>query len=256
MKHSFIDEYSGLDSFVHRLDPRTKLIAGLAVILAILLTPPGAWKVFAVYLLTLLGLVWLARLPFKYVLKRSLVVFPFVVMIAVFIPFFKEGREAWGYDMGLWHIGVTYEGLGVLVNVMVKSWLSMLCLIVLTSSSKFGDLLQGMYQLKVPLVFVQIISFMYRYIFVLADQAMRMQMARDSRNFGGNRRIIFKTLGNMIGILFIRSYERGERIYAAMLSRGYTGELPVTRKLQFRLPDACFAAALIILIVSPALLWW
>ena len=241
---------------MHRLDPRTKLVAGLAVILAILLTPPGSWKVFAVYLLTLLGLVWLARLPFRYVLQRSLVIFPFVFMIAVFIPFFKEGQEAWGCNIGAWHIAVTWEGLGVLVNVMVKAWLSMLCLIVLTSSSRFADLLQAMYELKVPLIFVQIIAFMYRYIFVLADQAMRMQMARDSRNFGGSRRIIFKTMGNMIGILFIRSYERGERIYAAMLSRGYTGELPVTRKLRFRLPDACFATALFVLLVCPALLWW
>lgn len=256
MKHSFIDEYSGLDSFVHSLDPRTKLLASLAVILAVVLTPAGAWRVFAVYLLILLALVWLARLPLKYVLKRSLVIFPFVVMIAIFIPFFRQGQEAWSCDIGLWHIGITYEGLSVLINVIIKAWLSMTCLIVLTSSSKFADLLQGMYQLKVPLIFVQIISFMYRYIFVLADQAMRMQMARDSRNFGGNRRIVFKTLGNMIGMLFIRSYERGERIYAAMLSRGYTGEMPVTRKLQFRLPDACFAAALIILIISPAVLWW
>ena len=256
MRHSFIDQYSGLDSFVHRLDPRTKLIASLAVILAILLTPSGSWKVFAAYLLILLGLVWLARLPFRYVLKRSLIIFPFVLMIAIFIPFFKEGNEIWSWDVWAWHIGLTYEGLTALVNVMIKAWLSILCLIVLTSSSKFADLLQGMYRLKVPLIFVQIISFMYRYIFVLTDQAMRMQMARDSRNFGGNRRIIFKTMGSMIGMLFIRSYERGERIYAAMLSRGYTGELPAKSTLRLKLPDACFAGMLLILLVCPAILWW
>jgi cobalt/nickel transport system permease protein len=144
----------------------------------------------------------------------------------------------------------------MLVNVVVKSWLSILCLIVLSSSTKFEELLQGMSGLKVPQVFVQITSFMYRYMFVIADQAMRMQMARDSRNFGMKRSNIFKTIGNMVGMLFIRSYERAERIYAAMLSRGYNGEIAAVNKLKFQLPDAYFALALSLLLICPAILWW
>ncbi len=256
MKHSFIDQYSGLDSFVHRLDPRTKLLGSLAFVLAVVLTPPGNWRLFAVYLCVIVGLVWLSRLPLKYVLKRSLVIFPFVIMIAIFVPFFKQGQAAAGYDIGAWHIAVTYEGLAVLVNVVVKSWLCILCLIVLSSSTKFEQLLHGMSSLKVPQVFVQITSFMYRYMFVIADQAMRMQMARDSRNFGMNRSNIFRTIGNMVGMLFIRSYERAERIYAAMLSRGYNGEIVAVNKLKFQLPDAYFALTLSLLLVCPAILWW
>jgi cobalt/nickel transport system permease protein len=256
MKHSFIDEYSGLDSFVHRLDPRTKLLCSLAFILAVVLTPAGTWKAYAVYLPVIIGLVLLSRLPLKYVMKRSLVIFPFVIMITIFVPFFKQGQVVAGWDIGTWHIAVTYEGLAVLVNVVVKSWLCILCLIVLSSSTKFEQLLHGMYRLRVPQVFVQIISFMYRYMFVLADQAMRMQMARDSRNYGLNRGNIIKTMGNMIGILFIRSYERAERIYAAMLSRGYNGEIVVVNQLRFRLPDAYFALSLCLLLVCPAILWW
>ncbi|MCX5993755.1 MAG: cobalt ECF transporter T component CbiQ [Chloroflexi bacterium] len=256
MKHSFIDQYSGLDSFVHRLDPRTKLLCSLAFILAVVLTPSGTWKVFAVYLLVLLVLIWLSRLPVKYILQRSLVIFPFVIMIAIFVPFFKQGQVAASWDIGSWHIAITYEGLAVLVNVIVKSWLCILCLIVLSSSTKFEQLLHGMYRLRVPQVFVQITSFMYRYMFVLADQAMRMQMARDSRNYGLNRSNIFKTMGNMIGMLFIRSYERAERIYAAMLSRGYSGEIVVVNQLRFRLPDAYFALSLALLLICPAILWW
>jgi len=256
MKHSFIDEYSGLDSFVHRLDPRTKLLCSLTFILAVVLTPAGTWKVFAIYLLIVLGLIWLSQLPLKYVLKRSLVIFPFVIMIAIFVPFFKQGQVAASYDIGTWHIAITYEGLAVLANVIVKAWLCILCLIVLSSSTKFEELLHGMYRLRVPRVFVQITSFMYRYMFVLADQAMTMQMARDSRNYGLNRGNIFKTLGNMIGVLFIRSYERAERIYAAMLSRGYSGEIIVVNQLRFRLPDAYFASSLALLLICPAILWW
>ncbi len=256
MKHSFIDEYSGLDSFVHRLDPRTKLICSLAFILAVVLTPAGTWRVFASYLGILVVLILLSKLPIGYVLKRSLVIFPFVILIAVFVPFFKQGQEAVGYDIGTWHIAVTYEGLSVLINVMIKSWLCILCLIVLSSSTRFEELLHGMDRLKVPRIFVQITAFMYRYMFVLADQAMRMQMARDSRNFGLNRINIFKTMGNMIGMLFIRSYERAERIYAAMLSRGYYGEIVAVNQLKFRIPDACFALSLCLLLVCPAVFWW
>ena len=241
---------------MHRLDPRTKLICSLAFVLAVVLTPAGTWNVFVVYLLILMGLIWLSRLPIKYVLKRSLVIFPFVVMIAIFVPFFKQGQVAASYDIGAWHIAITYEGLAVLINVIVKSWLCILCLIILSSSTKFEELMHGMYRLKVPQVFVQITSFMYRYMFVLADQAMRMQMARDSRNFGLNRRNIFKTMGNMIGMLFIRSYERAERIYAAMLSRGYNGEIIVVNQLRFRLPDAYFALSMALLLICPAIMWW
>ncbi len=241
---------------MHRLDPRTKLICSLAFVLAVVLTPAGTWNVFVVYLLILLGLIWLSRLPIKYVLKRSLVIFPFVVMIAIFVPFFKQGQVAARYDIGAWHIAITYEGLAVLINVIVKSWLCILCLIILSSSTKFEELMHGMHRLKVPQVFVQITSFMYRYMFVLADQAMRMQMARDSRNFGLNRRNIFKTMGNMIGMLFIRSYERAERIYAAMLSRGYNGEIIVVNQLRFRLPDAYFALSMALLLICPAIMWW
>jgi cobalt/nickel transport system permease protein len=256
MKHSFIDEYSGLDSFVHHLDPRTKLLCSLAFVLAVVLTPAGTWKVYTVYLVVMIGIVLLSCLPLKYVLKRSLVIFPFVIMIAIFTPFVKQGLEAASWDIGAWHIGITYEGLAVLANVVVKSWLCILCLIVLSSSTKFEELLHGMNRLKVPQVFVQIISFMYRYMFVITDQAMRMQMARDSRNFGFNRRNIFKTMGNIIGMLFIRSYERAERIYAAMLSRGYYGEIVVVNQLRFRLPDAYFALSLVLLLTCPAILWW
>lgn len=256
MKHSFIDEYSGLDSFIHKLDPRAKLISSLAFIIAIVMTPANIWKVYAVYLIALMAMVYLARLPFRYVLKRSLIILPFVLMITIFVPFFKQGQEAWGCNIGIWHVAVTYQGLSTLINVTIKAWLSMLCLTIMTSTTKFADMLEGMYLLKVPAVFVQIISFMYRYLFVLVDQAMRMQIAIDSRNFGANRELIFKTIGNIIGSLFIRSYERGERIYAAMLSRGYNGEIPSVHKLRFRFRDACFVSSLAALIIFPVILWW
>ncbi len=255
MKHSFIDEYSDLDSFIHRLDPRTKLIASLALILAVVLTPASNWRVFACYFCIVAVLIILSKLPPLYVLKRSLVIFPFVLLIAVFIPFFKEGEVAGSYNIWLWQISVTYSGLLILANVVVKAWLCILGLILLSSTTKLVDLLKGLKQLGVPQVMILILSFMYRYIFVLVDEVMRMQQARDSRNFGGNRLHQLKTIGNMVGTLFIRSYERGERIYAAMLSRGFDGQVRTLHKLSFRPADAYFSVTFCLMLISPYIIW-
>ena len=92
LKHNFIDQYSDLDSFVHRLDPRTKFLAALFLILAVAVTPPNTWQAFALYFLLIAILFLLSRVPILYVLKRTLVIMPFVLLIAIFVPFFKEGE--------------------------------------------------------------------------------------------------------------------------------------------------------------------
>ena len=256
MKHSFIDEYSDLDSFIHRLDPRTKLIASLSFIAAVVLTPASNWRVFIFYFCIISFLLIISKLPPLYVLKRSLVIFPFVFLIAVFIPFLKEGEIAGSYNIWLWQISVTYSGLFILANVMVKAWLCILALILLSSTTKLAELLKGLGQLGVPRVMILILSFMYRYIFVLADEVMRMQQARDSRNFGGNRLHQLRTIGNMVGTLFIRSYERGERIYVAMLSRGFDGQIRTLQNLSFRPVDAYFGAIFCLVLIFPCVIWW
>ncbi len=197
----------------------------------------------------------LSKLPPLYVLKRSLVIFPFVLLIAVFIPFFKEGQVAGSYNIWLWQISITYNGLLILANVVVKSWLCILALILLSSTTKLDDLLKGLRHLGIPQVMILILSFMYRYIFVLVDEVMRIQQARDSRNFGGSRLHHLKTIGNMVGTLFIRSYERGERIYAAMLARGFDGQVRTLHKLRFRQADAYFGAAFSLVLILPYVIW-
>ncbi len=240
MKHSFIDQYSDRDSFIHRLDPRTKFITTLVFILVVISTPPTKWQTFALYLFLIATLLLLSKLPITYVLKRSLVIMPFVLIIAIFIPFFKEGEVAGSYNIWLWQVSVTYSGLQVLWNVLIKAWLSILSLILLTSTTKLANLLKGLEQLRMPRVMVMLLSFMYRYIFVLVDEVMRMKQARDSRNFGGSRLWQIRTIGNMTGTLFIRSYERGEQVYAAMLARGFDGQSRTLDCLNFRQADAYF----------------
>ena len=256
MKHSFIDQYSDLDSLIHKLDPRTKLITSLAFIVAVVLTPVSNWRVFAFYLCLIAALLIISKLPPLYILKRSLVIFPFVLLIAIFIPFFKQGEVAGSYNIWLWQVSVTYDGLLILANVVVKAWLSILSLILLSATTKFTELLKGLRQLGVPKIIVLILSFMYRYVFVLVDEVMRMRRARDSRNFGGSRLHQLRTIGNMIGTLFIRSYERGERIYAAMLSRGFDSNVRSLRQLNFKRVDAYFGAAFGLALIASAIIFW
>ena len=186
MKHAFVDRYSDLDSFIHRLDPRTKTLAMLAFVLVVMATPPTAWPSFALYAVLIAGLILLARLPPLYALKRSAVVVPFVLMIAIFIPFFEGGEVAGSCNVWLWQVSVTYEGLIVLWNVVVKSWLSALSLILLSATTPFSRLLKGLGRLGVPRVMVMILSFMYRYIFVLVDEAMRLQRARERKGWSSS----------------------------------------------------------------------
>jgi len=241
VKHSFLDQYSDRDSFIHRLDPRTKFVTAFLFILAVVLTPPERWPVLASYFFIIGALILLSRVPLFYVFKRSLVIMPFVLFIAIFIPFFKEGEVAGSYNIWLWQVTVTYSGLQVLTNIVIKAWLSILSLIWLTSTTKLTDLLHGLEQLRMPRVLVMILSFMYRYLFVLVDEVMRLKQARDSRNFGGGRRLRqIGTIGNMIGTLFIRSYERGERVYAAMVARGFDGKTRMLSRLSFVPADAYF----------------
>ncbi|MDP2917334.1 MAG: cobalt ECF transporter T component CbiQ [Dehalococcoidia bacterium] len=243
MKHSFLDRYSDGDSFMHRLDPRTKFGTALLFILAVALTPPGSWRAFGLYLVIITALLLPARVPILYILKRSLVVMPFVAMLAIFIPFFKGGEVAGSYNVWLWQLTVTYSGIQVLINILLKSWLSILSLIWLTSTTRLPDLLQGLERMRMPRVLVMLMSFMYRYLFILVDEVMRMKQARDSRSFGGRSASggwQIRTVGNMIGTLFIRSYERGERVYAAMSARGFDGNIRTLNHLSFRLSDALF----------------
>ena len=249
MKHSFIDQFSDRDSFVHKLDPRTKLVTTLLFILAVVLTPPDSWLAFASYFTLIAALLLLSTVPILYVVKRSLVIMPFVLMMTIFIPFFKGGEVAGSYNIWLWEVTVTSSGLQVLTNIVTKAWLSVLSLILLTSTTRMANLLKGLEQVGLPRVMVMILSFMYRYIFVLVDETMRMKQARDSRNFGGGWLWQIRTIGNMVGTLFIRSYERGERVYAAMVARGFDGQTRTLDRLNFKRADAYFGISFSLVLI-------
>jgi cobalt/nickel transport system permease protein len=252
MRHSFLDKYSHLNSPVHRRDPRLKFLLSLLFIIAVVLTPAGSWLTFAAYFGMLAAVFAISRLPLGYVLKRSLVILPFVLLLGIINLFTRPGAELLGFDLGGWHLSVTDGGLIFIGTLLARSWLSVLSLILLTSTTALPALLKGIERLGAPKVLVMIMSFMYRYLFLLIDEVLRMKQARDSRSVG-NPTTSFqaKTVGSMIGSLFIRSYERGERVYAAMAARGFEGRSRTLNELAIDRTDVVAGAGLAILMLLP-----
>jgi cobalt/nickel transport system permease protein len=145
-----------------------------------------------------------------------------------------------GESIAFWGVSVSRSGLWILWNVLVKASLGVFSIILLYSTTTFPKLIKAMEQLRLPKVFTVLFSFMYRYSFILVDEVQRMKRARDSRCFGGTWSWQVKTIGHMVGTLFVRSYHRGERVYLAMLSRGYDGTMHVMTSERFGKKEGVF----------------
>ena len=236
MHHAFIDKFSRGTTLIHRLDPRAKALFFFPLVVLINLTPIGLVPIFAGYACLLVGLALAARVPLGYLAKRLLLVLPFVLVIILFVPFLTEGEVAgrvrfWGLEFS-----VTWQGLRIAVNVLTKALLCALTLLVLVTTTRFDHLLRALEDLYVPRVILLILSFLYRYLFLLIEEAQQMKRARDARSVT-RRRLQLKAAGGMAGVLFLRTYERAERVYQAMLARGFDGEVRTLRPLRFRAAD-------------------
>jgi len=225
VKHSFLDHHSQTESPIHHLDARAKIIVFFTFILIGVSAPPTSLILFGLLAIVLVGIAFFARLPLGHLLKKVLVVLPFLLIVSISIPFMKKDGIGGGYNLGLGGLSVSRSGLWILWNVVIKSCLGVFSIILLSSTTSFPQLMKGMEKLGSPKIFTMLTSFMYRYSFILIDEMYRTKRARDSRSFGGRWFWQTKIIGHMIGTLFLRSFHRGERVYLAMLSRGYQGTM-------------------------------
>ncbi len=219
--------YSSDNGYLQRLDPRVRIIAILLMIIGILLTPPYRWLAYPL-LWTLIGcLAVVSGISIWKLNRMSVLALPFALTaftLLVTVP----GQPL----VTVAGLTVTDTGLARFIEVLLKSWLSMQTALLLTLSTPITDLLTALAQLKVPATLIAIIGFMYRYLFILKDEAERLLRARAARSgtaagtkSEGSLLWRAKITGGMVGSLFLRSYERSERVYAAMLARGYDGRL-------------------------------
>ncbi len=232
MHFNTFDHYQTLDSPIHRLDPRVKVVVTVIFILSNVLLPDGAWLAFAASWLFMIVISRMAKLSLKFIITRSLIALPFA-FAAITAVFTLPGNPIFALNIGPWTLIATDAGLIRFISIMLRSWISVQMAIVLTATTQFPDLIHALRHLKIPNILVSTISFMYRYLFVLSDETLRLLRAREARSAqigsggkaGGSVFWRAKIAGNMAGQLFLRSYERSERVYNAMLARGYFGTL-------------------------------
>jgi cobalt/nickel transport system permease protein len=221
--HAF-DRYVPGVSPLHRLDPRVKAAVALLAILSNALLPDGAWAAFGLTFALVLAASALAGLGPTYPVVRSFVALPFA-LAALTAVFALPGQPVVAVALGPWQLVATDAGLLRFGSIVARSLLSVQVAILLTATTPFPDLLHALRHLGLPSLLVTIVSLMYRYLFVLVDEATRLLRAREARSVGAGGSIAWRgrVAGHMVGQLFLRSYERSDRVYNAMLARGMDG---------------------------------
>ncbi|MEU2487219.1 cobalt ECF transporter T component CbiQ [Streptomyces sp. NPDC012617] len=235
---------------VHVLPPHCKLAAVLCFVVAVVSTPREAVWAFALYAALLAGVAAVARISPGFLLKRLVIEVPFVAF-ALLMPFVVPGDQT-----ELLGLSVSVPGLWGAWNVLAKGTLGVAASVLLASTTELRSLLLGLQRLRLPPLLVQIASFMIRYGDVIGDELRRMSVARRSRGFEASGVRHWGVLAKTAGALFIRSYERGERVHLAMVSRGYTGTMPVIDEVTATRTQWAHAAALPVLALVVCLLGW
>lgn len=220
------------DTYVHRVDARVKVIVTLLFILTVISYPKYEVIELAPLFLFPALMVSLGDIPVLFLLRKVLIVSPFAIFIGIFNPIFDPGT-------------VTVFGLKLsagwlsFLSILLKFTLTISAALILIATTSFPGVCHALGKLKVPALFVSQLLFLYRYLFVLAEETMRIVRARDLRSFG-KRGTEAKVAARIIGSLFLRTVERAERIYRAMLSRGFRGEIPVLRRHDLTKGDVLF----------------
>lgn len=234
----YLDTLSYKDTLIHRLDPRTKLLATLAFIVTVISFPKYEISGLLPFFLFPVLLFTLSDIPVKFILRKVLLVSSFAFFVGIFNPLLDRQII---YVFSSFTIS---RGWVSFLSIMLKFVLTITSALLLIATTSFPGICHALQKLGMPGIFVAQLLFLYRYIFVLAEEAMRVVRARDMRSFG-NKGKGMKTFVSLIGTLFLRTIERAERVYLAMLSRGFTGEIHPSRTHSFSVTDAAFLAAAI-----------
>lgn len=234
-----------LNSPIHRLDPRAKLIGLAGVTVVAVSTPLHAWPAYVACAAVLVVTAALARVRPGTFWRRMRVILPLVLFVGVFVPFVREGDPV---DLG--PFTVSEQGLATFATVSVKAILGTFSAVLLGATTSFPDVLHALERLKAPRLLVLIAAFMYRYLFVIVDEVARMRAALASRGYAPRHALQAQAIGRVATALFLRTYERAERVHLAMLARGWNHAMPRLDVLIFRRTDALFLGALATVLLS------
>jgi cobalt/nickel transport system permease protein len=234
---------------VHRLDPRAKVVGLLGVTVVAVTTPLAAWPVYLACAAALVAVAGLAGVGPRTIWRRGRFLVPLVLFVAVFLPFVRGGEQ-----LSLGPLSLSRVGLAAFAAVSIKAVLGTTSAILLSATTTFPSTLRALEAMRVPRLLVLIAGFVYRYLFVVVDEVQRMRAALVARGYRPRSALHAAAVGRVATALFLRTHARGERVYLAMLSRGYTGSVPALDRLRFGAADVVFVAALAALLVPARLL--
>jgi len=229
---TYIDTYGNIDAPYQRLDARVKIIITLAFVVIMAISVNDKPIRIIPFFLFVAMLALISRISASALLRRVLPAIPFFFFASLVLGFSKGSQAA--------------------AAAFLKAFLSVLSVIILISTTRFSNLLKGLEGLKMPRILVSMISFVYRYLFIIADEYGHIKIARESRNFGGSKRWQWRAIGHSVGTLFLHSYERGERVYSSMVSRGYDGNIRTIGTKKIRSGDIIFAVASLVYLLLAA----
>jgi cobalt/nickel transport system permease protein len=230
---------------IHRLDPRAKLIGFAGVTLVAVSTPLEAWPAYVACASTLIVVAVLARVSPRTIWTRVRIVLPLVLFVAVFVPFVREGDPV---ELG--PVTVSEQGLATFATVSAKALLGTCSAVLLGATTSFPDVLHALERLRAPRLLVLIAAFMYRYLFVIVDEVSRMRAALAARGYAPRHALQAAAIGRVATALFLRTYERAERVHLAMVARGWSQTMPRLNVLTYTRADAMFLTALAATLLS------
>ncbi len=224
MHHVVLDRWSRLSSPLHDRDARAKILTLTAFLAAVATTPQEQHVARLGYVALLAAGLGLSRLPAAGLLTRAAAVLPFSATFALITWLSGDGARAW--------------------MLLEKSYLSAAAVLLLAGTTPMPQLMRGLESLGAPRFVVLVVQFLYRYLFVVSEQAQHMRLAARSRAGAGvTGRVARRNAAGALAVLFARSFQRAEGIHQAMLARGFTGRFPAAAGGRFRLPDAVFLLA-------------
>ena len=230
MHHVLMDQWSQGTSPLHARDPRAKILALLAFLVVLATTPPNAFLPLAIDAAVLVAGTLIASLPPLDLLLRAMVVLPFSLTFGAMS----------------WLAGEHLRALGL----VEKSYLSTVAVLLVVGTTPLPILLSGLEALGTPRLLTLVAQFLYRYLFVVSEQAQHLRLAAACRGgIDGRRRAGFRAAAGALAVLFARSYYRAEGIHRAMMARAYSGRFALLRRLQFRPADGLFALAIIAFLI-------
>jgi cobalt/nickel transport system permease protein len=241
MHHAYIDKFAYQDSPVHRLDARVKFIIAVVFTAVVISLPRTSVSILFCYAIGPFAVLVLGGIPLRFTFKHILYVSPFVVVLALTGPLYDRSAATVVFGPWSWQTTVGWLRCWTIAGKFV---VTMLTLIALVSTTRFADLLAGLQRLAVPRLLVIQLGFLYRYIFLLIDNAQHILRARAGRSIGRvGFRAGIKFAAAMLGSLFVRSVDTAERVNAAMRARGFDGDWRTINRLAIHRRDWVFVAA-------------